>query len=92
VILNELEQLLQSRRSADPDESYTALLLADPVLNQRKIMEEAFEVCLELNKAEIDRGLVAEEAADLLYHLMVGLTGADVALQDVFAVLEGRRK
>lgn len=50
MILHELEHVLQSRRTADPADSYTAKLLADPVLNQRKIMEEAFEVCLELNR------------------------------------------
>ncbi len=91
MILNDLEEVLRSRRSADPDESYTASLLADPFLTQRKIMEEAFEVCHELGKEQIDPGLTAEEAADLMYHLLVGLVGAEVPLNDVFAVLEGRR-
>lgn len=91
MILEELEGVLQSRRSADPAESYTAQLLADPELAQRKIMEEAFEVCLELGRTEKAPHLVAEEAADLMYHLLVGLVGVDVPLADVFAVLEGRR-
>ncbi len=91
MILEELEGVLQSRRSADPAESYTAQLLANPELAQRKIMEEAFEVCLELGRAETARDLVAEEAADVIYHLLVGLVGVDVPLSDVFAVLEGRR-
>lgn len=91
MILNDLEEVLRSRRSADPAESYTASLLSDPFLTRRKIMEEAFEVCHELGKAQVDAGLVAEEAADLMYHLLVGLVGADVPLADVFAVLEGRR-
>jgi len=91
VILDELETLLQSRRTADPEQSYTAQLLADPELTTRKIMEEAFEVCLELGRAETAPDLVAEEAADLIYHLLVGLVGVDVSLNDVFAVLEGRR-
>jgi len=91
MILEELEGVLQTRRSADPATSYTAQLLADSELTQRKIMEEAFEVCLELGRAETDQGLVAEEAADVLYHLLVGLVSVDVALGDVFAVLEGRR-
>lgn len=92
MILQELEGVLQSRRDADPAESYTAKLLADPELNQRKIMEEAFEVCLELGRDEIAADLVAEEAADVLYHLLAGLVGAGVPLSDVFAVLEGRRQ
>lgn len=91
MILNDLEEVLRSRRSADPAESYTASLLADTFLTQRKIMEEAFEVCHELGKPVIDANLAAEEAADLMYHLLVGLVGAGVPLSDVFTVLEGRR-
>ncbi len=91
MILEELEGVLHARRSADPAESYTAQLLADPELTQRKIMEEAFEVCLELGRAETAPDLVAEEAADVIYHLLVGLVAVDVPLSDVFAVLEGRR-
>lgn len=92
MILHDLEATLRGRRSASPDESYTARLLADPTLNQRKIMEEAFEVCLELQADPISRERTAEEAADVLYHLMVALVGAEVALDDVLAVLEGRQK
>ena len=91
VILDELETLLRSRREADPEASYTAKLLGDPELIQRKIMEEAFEVCLELGRTETAKDLVAEEAADVIYHLLVGLVGVDVPLSDVFAVLKGRR-
>ncbi len=89
--LHELEEVLEGRRSADPSESYTAKLLQDPELNQRKIMEEAFEVCLELGRSEVHTAHTAEEAADLIYHLMVGLTGAGVSIDDVLSVLEARR-
>jgi len=54
-------------------------------------MEEAFEVCLELGRATNDPALTAQEAADLLYHVMVGLVAVDVPLADVLAVLEERR-
>ena len=91
MILEELESVVRSRQSADPTSSYSAKLLADPELNQRKIMEEAFEVCLELNRTEINKSDLAGEAADVLYHLITGLVGAGVSLQEVFAVLEGRR-
>jgi phosphoribosyl-ATP pyrophosphohydrolase len=91
VILDELEEVLQSRRTASPEESYTAQLLADPELAQRKIMEEAFEVCLELGRETNDPSLTAQEAADLIYHLLVGLVAVDVPFADVLAVLEGRR-
>lgn len=92
MILHDLEVTLRSRRSASPDESYTARLLTDPTLNQRKIMEEAFEVCLELQAEPIHPGRTAEEAADVLYHLMVALVGADVAFDDVLTVLESRQR
>ncbi|MFT5201333.1 MAG: phosphoribosyl-ATP pyrophosphohydrolase [Candidatus Aldehydirespiratoraceae bacterium] len=91
MILDELEQVLRSRRTANPEESYTAQLLADPDLAQRKIMEEAFEVCLELGRSNNDPALTAQEAADLLYHLLVGLVSVDVPLADVLAVLEERQ-
>ena len=68
VILHELEQVIVDRRTAAPESSYTATLLADPVLAQRKIMEEAFEVCLELGADRPDRTTTAAEAADLVYH------------------------
>ena len=92
MTLLELESVLKDRRGADPDRSYTARLLAEPELNQRKIMEEAFEVCLELGRGSPQRDRIAEESADLLYHLLAGLVGADVALTEVFAVLESRRR
>ena len=92
MILDDLEQILSDRRTADPETSYTAPLLADGELVQRKIMEEAFEVCLELNRDPLAGDRLAEEAADLLYHLMVGLVGAGVAMDDVMAVLEERRR
>lgn len=91
MLLEDLEAVLRTRRSADPTDSYTARLLGDPELSQRKIMEEAFELCLELGRSETARDRVAEEAADVLYHLLVGLVGVDVPLADVYAVLEGRR-
>ncbi len=91
-MLHELEQVLADRRTSDPAQSYTAALLTDPVLVQRKIMEEAFEFCLELNKTSNDAARTAEEAADLIYHVMVGLVGAGVTLDEVLSVLEGRRK
>ncbi len=90
-ILNELADVIESRRSDDPGSSYTAKLLTDGEFNQRKIMEEAFEVCLELGRSNVDADLAANEAADLIYHLMVGLAGAGVDPTSFLAVLEARR-
>ena len=91
MILEELETVLRSRRNADPEASYTAKLLGDPEFIQRKIMEEAFEVCLELGRDNTAKDHTAEEAADVLYHLLVGLVSVDIPLADVLAVLEERR-
>ena len=92
MTLHDLEAIVRDRRSSPAESSYTARLLADPELQQRKIMEEAFEVCLELQRTPSSPQRTAEEAADLLYHLVVGLVANDVAVDDVFAVLEGRRR
>jgi phosphoribosyl-ATP pyrophosphohydrolase len=89
--LHELEQTLLSRQATRPAGSYSAELFADPERIQRKIMEEAFEVCLELNRPTTNRDRVAEEAADLVYHLLVGLVSAGVRVADVLSVLERRR-
>ncbi len=90
-VLPELEAVLRSRRDDPPPGSYTATLFADPERAQRKIMEEAFELCLELGRAQIDRDRTAEEAADLLFHTLVGLVGVGVSIDDVLAVLHRRR-
>ena len=90
--LHDLEAVLRSRRDQPPTGSYTAELLGDPERIQRKIMEEAFEVCLELGRADRSEERIAEEAADLVYHLMVGLVGAGVPFDDVLRVLEDRKR
>jgi phosphoribosyl-ATP pyrophosphohydrolase len=89
--LHELEQTLLSRQAIRPAGSYSAELFADRERMLRKIMEEAFEVCLELNRDTADPRRVAEEAADLVYHLLVGLVSAGVSVADVLSVLEQRR-
>jgi phosphoribosyl-ATP pyrophosphohydrolase len=55
-------------------------------------MEEAFEVCLELGRAECDKERVAAEAADLVFHLVVGLVGCDVTFDAVLDELARRRR
>ena len=90
--LEELEAVLVSRREDPPAGSYSATLLADPERAQRKIMEEAFELCLELGRAaHREPHRAPEEAADLLFHVLAGLVGAGVGLDQVLAELEARR-
>jgi phosphoribosyl-ATP pyrophosphohydrolase/phosphoribosyl-AMP cyclohydrolase len=72
-----------------PEGSYTAQLLADPGKNGAKVQEEAEEVVRAVREESDDR--VAEEAADVLYHLAVLLRGRGLTLADAERVLDGRR-
>lgn len=75
--------------------SYTRALLAAPPKIRRKIIEEAYEVN-EAHQALADgqdtKDHLAHEAADLIYHLMVLLSSADVTPAEVYAVLERRHE
>lgn len=90
-VVDELETVLRSRRDTQPDGSYSATLFADRERLERKIMEEAFETCLELGRTDVVRERLVSEAADLVFHLTVGLVACDVSLEDVFAELASRR-
>ncbi|HET8931355.1 MAG TPA: phosphoribosyl-ATP diphosphatase [Acidimicrobiales bacterium] len=90
--LSDLDTFLRARLVDAPEGSYSSRVMADPVLAQRKIMEEAFEVCLELGARHPDLTATAEEAADLLFHLVAALVGAGVAWADVEAALRERHQ
>lgn len=87
-----LADFLASRLRDAPEGSYSHALMTDSVLARRKIMEEAFEVCLELGSPAVERQRLAEEAADLVFHLLCGLTGAGVAWSEVEDVLVARHR
>jgi phosphoribosyl-ATP pyrophosphohydrolase/phosphoribosyl-AMP cyclohydrolase len=90
-VLAEVERVIAARASSAPDASYTARLLHQgPDAALKKIGEEATEVILAA-KGEPDERL-AEEAADLLFHLLVALYQRKVPLGDVLRVLERRRR
>lgn len=84
-----LERTIADRARARPEGSYTAALLADPERLGAKVQEEAEEVARAAREESRDR--VAEEAADVLYHLAVLLRGRDLTLADAERVLDGRR-
>ncbi len=90
--LPDLEALLRSRLAERPEGSYSTKVLTDSTFAQRKIMEEAFEVCLELGAPSVDHTLAAEEAADLIFHLLAGLVGAGLSWADVEAALRARHQ
>mgnify|MGYP005989720307 CR=1 FL=1 len=90
MTLNELAQTIEARKSADPDSSWTAKLLAKgPEKCAEKFGEEAVEAIIEAVKD--DKAALASEAADVLYHLLVMLASRDVPLADVMAILEKRQ-
>jgi phosphoribosyl-AMP cyclohydrolase / phosphoribosyl-ATP pyrophosphohydrolase len=68
--------------------SYTRRLLDDRNLRLKKIGEEAAELVTAC--ADGDRERAAEEAADLVYHLLVAVRPVGVTLDDVRAVLARR--
>src|SRR4051794_5378880 len=84
-----LERTLRSRADERPEGSYTVQLLDDPRLIASKVEEEAEEVGRAAREESDER--VAEEAADLLYHLSVLLRSRDVSLSAAMEVLNGRR-
>jgi phosphoribosyl-ATP pyrophosphohydrolase/phosphoribosyl-AMP cyclohydrolase len=89
--LPELERTIAQRAAAgDPSGSYTAQLLADPPFVGEKVQEEAEEVARAAREESDER--VAEEAADLLYHLTVLLRSRGLSLADAEKVLLARRR
>lgn len=89
--LHQLESVLISRRNERPHDSYSVTLLDDPERASRKIMEEAFEFSVEILRPRLDPERAVAEAADVVFHLLAGLVGAGIAVDDVLAEL-GRRR
>ena len=88
--LSELEALIADRKANPPPGSYTADLFAAGILRiAQKVGEEGLETAL---AAAADQPNLKEEAADLLYHLLVLLAAKDIPLQDVIDVLRERHK
>ncbi|PYE82354.1 phosphoribosyl-ATP diphosphatase [Pseudoroseicyclus aestuarii] len=87
--LHDLARAVEARRSADPDGSWTARLLAKgPEKCAEKFGEEAIEAVIEAVKG--DRARLTSEAADVLYHLLVMCAARDVTLADIEAELARR--
>ena len=84
-VLPGLERTIADRAASAPEGSYTAALLADPAFTGAKVEEEAEEVARAAREETDER--VAEEAADVLYHLAVLLRGRGLSLADAEEVL-----
>jgi phosphoribosyl-ATP pyrophosphohydrolase/phosphoribosyl-AMP cyclohydrolase len=85
-----LERTIAERRaSGETGSSYTAQLLADPPFIGEKVREEAEEVTRAAREETDDR--VADEAADVLYHLAVLMASRGLTMGDAYAKLNDRR-
>ncbi|BBK45265.1 phosphoribosyl-ATP pyrophosphatase [Allostella vacuolata] len=90
TVLDRLSATIERRRGTDPATSYTAKLLAKgPAAAAKKLGEEAIETVLEA--VQDNPGRLAEESADLLYHLLVVWAACGVRPEEVWAAL-GRRE
>ncbi|HEX5061585.1 MAG TPA: bifunctional phosphoribosyl-AMP cyclohydrolase/phosphoribosyl-ATP diphosphatase HisIE [Kofleriaceae bacterium] len=90
TIIEQLDRVLQARRdSASGEKSYTKSLLdAGMPKIMAKIAEEHGELAAELPSGE--DGKVIYETADLLFHVMVGLTARNIPIERVLAELARR--
>jgi phosphoribosyl-ATP pyrophosphohydrolase len=87
--MDRLFAAIAARKTADPTTSYTAKLLAKGRLKcAKKLGEEAVETCLAA--VAQDKAALANESADLLYHLLVLWTACDLTPEEVYAALSAR--
>ena len=89
-VLGTLQRTIEERARSRPEGSYTVTLLDDPALAGAKVQEEAEEVVRAVREESDER--VAEEGADVLYHLAVLMRGRNLSLADAERVLDGRRQ
>jgi phosphoribosyl-ATP pyrophosphohydrolase/phosphoribosyl-AMP cyclohydrolase len=85
-----LGRVLADRARDRPAGSYTVELLSDPPLIGEKVREEAEEVTRAAREETDER--VAEEAADVLYHLEVLLASRGISREAVLEVLNERAR
>jgi phosphoribosyl-ATP pyrophosphohydrolase len=87
--LDRLFQAILDRRGGDPETSYTAKLFhRGRAKIAQKLGEEAIETVIEAIKD--DKAKLAQESADLLYHLLVLWADAGLEPNDIYDVLAAR--
>jgi phosphoribosyl-AMP cyclohydrolase / phosphoribosyl-ATP pyrophosphohydrolase len=89
-VLARLDTVLAARAADRPEGSYTVKLLTDENLRLKKLGEECAELVTALAKGE--SGRIPEEAADLIYHVLVAARASGVGLDAIAAVLEKRAR
>ena len=89
--LFELEKIITERKTNPSENSYTSKLFHTGINKiAQKVGEEAVELVIEAK--DDDAELFKNEAADLLFHLLILLREKNVSLRDVLQVLKNRRK
>ena len=87
--LSYLEDIIQLRKQASPDESYVASLFAKGMNKiAQKVGEEAVELVIEAK--DNDQDLFLNESADLLFHYLILLNAKGYRLTDVMDILQKR--
>jgi phosphoribosyl-ATP pyrophosphohydrolase len=88
-VLDRLYLVIDSRKGADPDTSYTARLFSRGRQQiAKKLGEEAVEALIEGIRG--DRAKLVVESADMLYHLLTLWAASDVKPRAVWAELARR--
>lgn len=91
TILDRLFATIESRKGADPSTSWTAKLLAGgPEAAAKKVGEESAETIIAALSQDGDA--LANESADLLYHLLVLWAAKGIAPEDVWRALQTRER
>jgi len=88
-LLLQLGDVIRARAVAPEDGSHTRRLLDDENLRLKKLGEEAVELALACHAGDPQK--TTEEAADLVYHLLVACAAAGVTERDILAALARRR-
>lgn len=89
--LNELESVIEERRSNPSPDSYVSKLFGKGINKiAQKVGEEAVETIIAAKDDDIDE--FKNEAADLLFHFLILLRAKGIVLADVLGVLKDRRK
>lgn len=89
--IDQLQQLIHTRKEQMPEGSYTTSLFNKGINKiAQKVGEEAVELVIEAKDNNDE--LFLNEAADLLYHLLVLFSEKGFDIKDVAAVLEKRHK
>lgn len=89
--LNHLEDIIELRKKASPDESYVAKLFSKGINKiAQKVGEEAVETVIEAK--DNNESLFLNESADLLFHYLILLNAKGYKLADVIKILSERHK